>query len=407
MNQRVYYLFYTVLIAVFCLVNNRVEAQEGDFTVRIKQPVNAVLQACPGASIIFMAEGLNADGSSFDPQQAVFTWDFGYNGQSLTGPTVTYAFAEGGHYVVRLYVTGSDNQSAQNVPELDVYVAMPPYFSGTRSDRTSICSGSEITLTGFISAVPWTGDDSTFVNVFEPDDFAWSGSGIESDHRGIAMAKPPLDEGHQNYIFRVQDDFGCFHDTTLLLYGLYADYDMDPKTGEAPLEVTFTVDSVSNGGSEDAVTYSWSFYEVTDTSNLITSDEETFSFERPGEYYNWMIAKYQSCTYEYTHPEYIRVDSSLLEIPNVFTPNEDGANDFFQVKSRSLMHFSGKIFNRWGRLVYEWTDWTTAEAGWNGRYQNTGQPVPAGTYYYVIIAVGYDDVEYRGKEYKGFLTLLR
>ena len=58
------------------------KSQEGNFRVRIKQPAVDTLRTCPGKAIIFMAEGLNNDGSSFDPNQAVFNWDFGYQGQS-------------------------------------------------------------------------------------------------------------------------------------------------------------------------------------------------------------------------------------------------------------------------------------------------------------------------------------
>ena len=66
------------------------KSQEGNFSVRIKQPAVDTLQTCPGKAIIFMAEGLNNDGSSFDPNQAVFNWDFGYQGQSFAGAAVTF-----------------------------------------------------------------------------------------------------------------------------------------------------------------------------------------------------------------------------------------------------------------------------------------------------------------------------
>lgn len=417
MNQPVRKIIALLIVVISGFAGiNQMKAQEGDFTVRIKQPAVSILKSCPDKNIIFQAEGLNEDGSTFDVEQAVFTWDVGYDGQNITGAMITYAYPEGGHYKVRLYVTGSEGQAAQNVPELDIFVAMKPSFTGTRSDQLSFCSGAEITLTGFAYANPWTGDDSTFTNTYQPGAFVWEGAGIQTDHHGVARVLPPLNLGHQEYIFRVEDDFACFHDTTLTLYGVYAEYEMDPITGEAPLDVTFKVDTVSNGGSEDAVSYEWQFYELTDTSNLLISTEEVFSFERPGQYYTRMIARDQQCTFEFSHQEYIRVDSSLLEVPNVFSPNEDGANDYFQVHSRSLRSFHGKIFNRWGRLVYEWTEWKTPEDGWNGRYQNTGKPAPVGTYYYIITAVGHDDVYYpdeeeedeeKGKEYRGFLTLIR
>lgn len=170
-------------------------------------------------------------------------------------------------------------------------------------------------------------------------------------------------------------------------------------------------DSTSNGGSESAISYQYEFFENSDTSQLLTTTDKVFILERPGEYTSRVVARYQQCSNVFTSEEYIRVDSSLLEIPNVFTPNEDGANDYFQVKALSLRTFSGRIMNRWGRVVYEWTDPKTLEKGWNGRNMNDGQPAAPGTYYYIISATGYDDKVYQGKVntkmYYGFLTLIR
>ena len=399
-------IFFTCLLPVFLV------AQEGEYTVRIKQPAVDTLKSCPGKAIIFIAEGLNADFSSFDPAQVTFTWDFGFNGQIKTGQTTTFSYPEGGHYTVRLYVTGkSGKPAAKNVPELNVFIGMRPSFSGTRSDQTSICSGNEIGLTGFVTSVPWVKDTFQFENAYPQSDFAWDGVGIQSDRNGIARIKPPLNKGDLNYIFRVTDDFGCYHDTTLTLFGVYASFTVSPKNGEAPLEVTMAIDSSSNGGSENSIAYDWEFYENTDTSNLLTTTETKFSLERPGEYTSRVVAKYLQCRNVFTSEDFIRVDSSLLEIPNVFTPNGDGANDYFQVKATSLKSFSGKIMSRWGRVVYEWTDPKTLEKGWNGRNMNDGQPAATGTYYYIISATGYDDKVYKGKVnekmYYGFLTLIR
>lgn len=394
-----------------------VAAQEGDYFVRIKQPVLDTIRTCPGKSIVFMSEGQNSDGSSFDPNQVLFTWDFGFSGQSRTGANVTYSFPDGGHYIIRLYVTSiTGGPSAKNVPEIHVFVAMPPLFTGTRSDNTSICSGNELTLTGFVTPVPWDKDGYPYVNSYNPVDFDWDGQGIQSDRQGIARIRPPLGQGHLNYIFRVKDNFECIHDTSFTLYGVFSNFTMEPKTGEAPLKVDFKIDSASNGGNENSINYQFEFYEVTDTSKLLTTNNLDFSFDNPGVYVCRLISTYQQCTNRFVHEEYIRVDSSLLEIPNVFTPNEDGANDYFQVKARSLKTFKGIILNRWGKVVYEWTDPKIKESGWNGKFQNSGQEMPAGTYYYIITATGYDfkktedgvePIEYKGGVYKGFVTLIR
>ncbi len=100
----------------------------------------------------------------------------------------------------------------------------------------------------------------------------------------------------------------------------------------------------------------------------------------------------------------IKVDNaSKLEVPNVFSPNADGINDFFQVKAQTINTFSGIIVNRWGRTVYEWENWQDYEAGWNGKLSGGTDAAP-GVYYYVIKAIGMDEVEYN---LQGPLHLMR
>jgi gliding motility-associated-like protein len=101
----------------------------------------------------------------------------------------------------------------------------------------------------------------------------------------------------------------------------------------------------------------------------------------------------------------IEVINSMLEIPNVFTPNGDGINDEFKVSYKSLVSFSAKVYNAWGRLVYSWTD---PAQGWDGTIG--GNPAAEGTYFYYIEAVGADKDE-KGNPisyvYKGDINLLR
>jgi len=96
-------------------------------------------------------------------------------------------------------------------------------------------------------------------------------------------------------------------------------------------------------------------------------------------------------------------DASKLEIPNIFSPNGDGVNDFFQVKAQTLRTFSGVILNRWGRTVYTWENWQEYEAGWNGVLSG-GTKASPGVYYYVITAEGLDGTPY---DEHGALHLVR
>jgi gliding motility-associated-like protein len=90
-------------------------------------------------------------------------------------------------------------------------------------------------------------------------------------------------------------------------------------------------------------------------------------------------------------------------VPNIFTPNGDGINDFYQVKAQTLLEFKGVIVNRWGREVFTWENWEDVEAGWDGKLSGGSDATP-GVYYYIIKAVGIDGREY---DVQGPLHLMR
>jgi gliding motility-associated-like protein len=67
-----------------------------------------------------------------------------------------------------------------------------------------------------------------------------------------------------------------------------------------------------------------------------------------------------------------------LEIPNVFTPNGDGSNDYFFVKSDNLATLNMVVYNRWGKKVFETNE---LSPGWDGKLN--GQQCAEGVYFYV------------------------
>ena len=116
-----------------------------------------------------------------------------------------------------------------------------------------------------------------------------------------------------------------------------------------------------------------------------------YTFDKMGTYtlYGTASDRTASCT-DTSQPVVVTVQSSRLEVPNVFTPfSSPGVNDLFQVVHQSLVSFEARIYDAWGGLIYSWSD---PNGGWDGTCR--GKPVPSGVYYYVITAEGADGVQY-------------
>jgi gliding motility-associated-like protein len=92
----------------------------------------------------------------------------------------------------------------------------------------------------------------------------------------------------------------------------------------------------------------------------------------------------------------------VIDIPNVFTPNNDGANDIFLISSTEYSGMHLMIYDRWGRLLHEAAGDVT---GWDARIDRSGNSAADGTYYYVLTATHIPS----GAELKrsGFFELIR
>ncbi len=83
-------------------------------------------------------------------------------------------------------------------------------------------------------------------------------------------------------------------------------------------------------------------------------------------------------------PTVIIIPQTDFFIPEVFTPNDDGKNDFFVIKGGKKLKLT--VFNRWGNKVYEKSEYDNT---WNGYPNASGlilgnSKLPQGTYYYII-----------------------
>ena len=93
----------------------------------------------------------------------------------------------------------------------------------------------------------------------------------------------------------------------------------------------------------------------------------------------------------------------FMDLPNVFSPNGDGVNDYFyprQLLTRGVTTFSMSIYNRWGQLLYQTNN--IDGRGWDGSFNNIPQPESV---YVYIIDVTFKDGQI--EHHTGNVTLLR
>jgi len=72
------------------------------------------------------------------------------------------------------------------------------------------------------------------------------------------------------------------------------------------------------------------------------------------------------------------------DVPNVFTPNGDNKNDYFEVETSGDAIYDLIIFTRTGTKIY---DCTSPRIFWDGR-NSGGNEVSEGIYYYIIKLTG-------------------
>jgi gliding motility-associated-like protein len=91
--------------------------------------------------------------------------------------------------------------------------------------------------------------------------------------------------------------------------------------------------------------------------------------------------------------------SGELKVPNVFSPNDDEINDYFEVETDGTTVYEFSVFTRTGTRIYHSL---SPRIFWDGR-SNAGKEMREGIYYYVIEEDGGSDPF----EKAGFIHLFR
>jgi gliding motility-associated-like protein len=277
-----------------------------------------------------------------------FSWSDGSTGEDLSN-------VEAGQYTVTI----TDEAGCSSEESLFIRSRVPPVNVNAGED-TTVCAGATIALDGTQAAdhnMQW--EPQTFLsNVNIPDPF------VTEITESIT------------YTYTLQETtsgFGCYnidtlHIEVLPVYGL----EITPDT--FGLQGTTVQLEVLNTG--EYVSYEW----IPETGlSMSTVADPLVTLQNTIRY--WLQATNDFGCVE-TDSVFIEVIEDI-EIYNVFSPNGDQINDYFEIENAyKFPDIIVEVYNRWGGRIFSSVGYSD-EKRWDGTFN--GKDVPTGTYYYVVI----------------------
>jgi len=303
-----------------------------------------------------------------------FDWDF-KDGSDINQAFEPYhIFLNYGQYPITLTVTDFLNCTRSVTHNLIVdSLGSASFFTDT-----VLCTGETIAFKG---------DYSTIGGTFALWSFG-DGHTIQDEFKiQHAYDKPGI------YDVQLEAHYRICKDTTYhqnIYVNAYPVVDLGPDTAICPNGDGVALKDLINDPSTPGLKWRWNTETKDSTANIVA--------HHPGSYS--VTVDNQGCA---TADTVVVKKNCYVDIPNVFTPNGDGYNDYFlprQFLSRNVTKFEMSIYNRWGAVVFETKN--INGRGWDGKMNDKDQP--EGVYVYLIkVSFGNGTIE----NYQGNLTLLR
>ncbi|HNP19899.1 MAG TPA: PKD domain-containing protein [Fulvivirga sp.] len=311
-------------------------------TLRAIIQTNNVTFNQPGISIICFPDDIVFENYSVGGE--IFEWNFGDGTNTTATDTIPIAhnYKSAGVYKITLKAIDPNTCVGEDITSVNVRVSKPSFST---VEDALICEGSSFRLGAF-------GGNQYFWHSLD--------SAFTSEERAPLVAP----EVSTTYLVRVIDDLGCEATDTVeveVTPAVSLNFTLE-KIHDCFSRPEIKLTNLSDGGES----YQWQLGDGS-TEDI---DELVYTYEQDGEYNVTLTGTMGNCSYSKSET----VNITTLKVPNVFTANGDDKNSVFEIVTGSQVNL--KLYNRWGRLVYE-----------NDDYKNEwdGEGEPAGIYYYEAI----------------------
>jgi len=345
------------------------ESPEAGFTSDVDD-VNII---CYPAQITFTSD------PSLTQNEFDFEWRFGEEDYSeLRNPTIE--FGSGTHMVTQI-ITNSIG-CKDSISQFYTLVGPEGEFN---QDKDLVCVSEDITFTlrdtSNISRYLWNFGDGTELENVNP----------ATHNYGF---KPPGDSTVVTLTL-ISNDTGC--DVTIESPVRFSDLTAEIENLGQICRGELRV----NNNSIAASTYNWDFGDGTSSSEAVP----TKVYDVAETYDIILTVSDGECEATDTITTIIDEDAGIgIQLPNLFTPNGNGENDFFgpvitnSTSEDEISVTAFKIYNRYGELVFDNAD----PQGWNGIFNAEGAPPEVYAYYIEIDISGCSKITR-----KGSITLMR
>jgi len=264
-------------------------------------------------------------------------------------------------------VNGTSLNGCQARDTIQVTVNVPVTVSVNGPD--SVCLGQAVQLTATGAAI-----------------YSWTpAQGLSDPNIGNPFAKPDASQAGTapstviTYQVTGYDSKKCFSDTKTVDVTVF-----NYPVIDLPANVTINVGSTYQMNptvSTNIISYSWTPSNNLSCTNCLAPVAKPTSTTR----YSLTATNDGGCaTTDSIHIQVICNGANFF-VPNTFSPNGDGVNDHFVVNGVGLNVIpSITIYNRWGQIVFQKSNFpanSPADA-WDGTFN--GQPAPSDVYVYTI-----------------------
>ncbi len=321
-------------------------------------------------SIICMGKTtmLNPSGAQF------YTWasDPSASCTNCNNPVVNPLFT------TKYFVTGKSNAGCIATDSVTVEVKRPSKVSITGPD--SVCVGNTIELTA-------TGEEV----------YSWQPVNLVTKTSGSQTSSTPATTTVYSVIGT--DTKACFSDTAFKTVKVFP----YPKVQIGDSNVTIvsgTNYQINATGSDDIISWLWTPVNGLSCINCA----QPLATPKTTTTYTVQAKNIAGCIIEKNITITVLCKNEILFVPNTFSPNGDGMNDYFYPRGKGFTIKSLRIFSRWGNVVFEQNNFVpnNQSYGWNGKYK--GKALQPDVYVFLIEVVCDNGQIFASK---GNITLLR